>query len=135
MERELVVPWSSARIKAMPASCDSGLRGWQRAGAAILEPFVQTLEVCRSQPQPELGAPPENVCRGARPLFATQILGLAFVQLRQQLLAEVRERAGIAEHPIDPSAVRACVATAQAHREPWITPLDPAQERREAPAR
>src|ERR1700682_2845076 len=79
--------------------------------AAGLEPALEWAWIHVQQVQPELGAPPQNVLRGARKLLAAQVLDLALVQVRQQLPTQVRERAGRAEHALEARAIRMGTAT------------------------
>src|ERR1700687_703294 len=103
--------------------------------AAGLEPALEWAWIHVQQVQPELGPPPQDVLRRARKLLAAQVLDLAFVQVRQQLATQVRERAGRAEHALDARAVRMGAALAQAGGKPRVAPLDGAQKHREAPFR
>src|SRR5256885_16273182 len=72
--------------------------------AAGLEPALEGTCVHVQQVQAELGAPPQNVLRGARKFLAAQGLDLALVQLRQQLASQLRERAGGSEQAHDARA-------------------------------
>src|ERR1700694_4556327 len=101
--------------------------------AAGLEPALEWAWVPVQQVQPELGAPPQNVLRGARKLLAAQVLDLALVQVRQQLPTQVRERAGRAEHALEARAIRMGTALAHAGGKPRVAPLDGAQKHRGAP--
>src|SRR6202171_61824 len=103
--------------------------------AAALEPALEWAWIHVQQVQPELGAPPQIVLRGARKLLAAQVLDLALVQVRQQLATQVRERAGRAEHALEARAVRMGTALAHAGGKPRVAPLDGAQKHREAPLR
>src|SRR6184192_3540111 len=88
--------------------------------AAGLEPALEGTCVHVQQVQAELGAPPQNVLRGARKFLAAQVLHLALVQLRQQLASQVRERAGGPEQALEARAVRMGVAPAHARGQPRI---------------
>src|SRR5256886_8460838 len=103
--------------------------------AAGLEPALEGTCVHVQQVQAELGAPPQNVLRGARKFLAAQVLDLALVQLRQQLASQVRERAGGPEQALEARAVRMGVAPAHARGQPRIAPLERAQKHRKAPLR
>src|SRR2546430_8928645 len=103
--------------------------------AAGLEPALEGTCVHVQQVQAELGAPPQNVLRGARKFLAAQVLHLALVQLRQQLASQVRERAGGPQQALEARAVRMGVAPAHARGPPRITPPARGPEKPKAPPR
>src|SRR5581483_339187 len=109
----------------------SSLRDAQWRLRLAAEPFVQISSRPTPQMQSELGSPPQDVLGSAREFFRAQILRFAREQLRNDLLAQVRQLRGVAENEIHTRAVGMRVTAAQSRRQPRIFPLQSAQKHSE----
>src|SRR5581483_340966 len=69
-----------------------------------------------------------NILRGQGELLPAEVVGLALVQLRQQLPAEIGQRAGAAQDALDTSAVCMGIPVSQRGGKPRIGALQAAQE-------
>src|SRR5581483_11456544 len=121
----------SERMTSISSSAGAGSGAMfrvRRPAAAQCQPLLEPRSPHRPDTQAESGPPPENILRGLSEFDAAQVIGLALVQLRQQLLAEIGHRAGAAKDVLHASAVRMGVPVSQRGGKPWIGALHAAQE-------
>ena len=70
--------------------------------------------------QAELGAPPEHIIGAGSPFVLAQVVEFGLVQTRRDFVAQVGERARMAQHQVDASTVGAGEAMPQAPGQPVV---------------
>src|SRR4029077_2315792 len=110
----------------------ANLRTSSHCRAPATQPVLQRASGMASHLQPDFRPPPQDVLRRARELFPAQILGFAFVQLWDELLAHAGEIRGVADDSPDARAVCLRVAHSQWGGQPWVASLERSQKHGEA---